>query len=217
MAKREKLEEYVGLKFTYLTVIKEGKPHITSGGFIRRTLYCECKCGTKKDFQFSSIKSGFIKSCGCYSAKINSERMKTQMKTHGLTLTSEYNAWSSMKKRCLKTNHKSYKDYGGRGIFIEEDWVNSFECFLKDMGKKPNKNYSLDRINNNIGYSKENCKWSTKKEQSRNVRNNVMVEYKGETKCLSEWSEIIGINRNKLNYRIFTAKWCIEKAMTYGL
>jgi len=214
MAKRENLEDYVGKQFTYLTVIKEGVPHVTSGGFMHRTVYCKCKCGVEKYFQFSSIKSGLIKSCGCYSAEIHSERMKTQMKTHGLTLTPEYNAWSSMKKRCLKTNHKSYKDYGGRGIFIDEDWIHSFELFLKDMGKKPTKTHSLDRINNNMGYSKDNCRWATKKEQCRNLRTNRLVKYMGETKCISEWSEILNIPRAKLSYRIIEAKWNIEKAMT---
>ena len=214
MAKRENLEDYVGKKFTYLTVIKEGVVHITSGGFMHRTIYCKCKCGFEKDFQFSSVKSGLVKSCGCYSAEIHSERMRKQMKTHGLTLTPEYNTWCSMKKRCLKTNHESYKYYGGRGIFIEEKWINSFESFLKDMGNKPTKSHSLDRINNSMGYSKDNCRWATKKEQCRNLRSNKLVTYMGETKCISEWSEILKIPRAKLSYRIVQAKWDIKKAMT---
>jgi len=214
MANRENLENYVGLKFTYLTVIKEGNVHITKGGHKHRTIVCICKCGIKKEIQFSAVKNGSVKSCGCYSAKINSDRMKTQARTHGKTLTSEYYSWMSMKKRCLNSNHKSYKDYGGRGIWICERWENSFENFFEDMGLRPDKNYSLDRINNNLGYFKENCKWSTKKEQSRNVRANVLVLWDGKTKCISEWAEILGINRGKLSYRIVEAKWDINKAMT---
>ena len=217
MAKKENIEKFVGLEFTYLTVIKEGNIHVTSGGFKHRTILCKCKCGIEKEFQFSSVKNGSIKSCGCYSAEIASNRMKTQSKTHGKTLTSEYYSWMSMKKRCLNPRHKSYKDYGGRGICICERWEKSFENFFEDMGLRPDKNYSLDRLNNNLGYFKENCRWATKKEQCRNVRSNVLITYNNQTKCLSEWAEILGTSREKLNYRIFTAKWEVSKAFTYEL
>lgn len=217
MAKRENLEDYVGKKFTYLTVIKEGNIHITKGNHKHRTIFCKCDCGVEKDFQFSAVKSGLIKSCGCYSAKMVSERMKKKMKTHGRTLTSEYYSWMSMKKRCLNDTHKSYKSYGGRGISICSRWENSFENFFEDMGVRPGKNYSLDRINNNLGYCKENCRWATKKEQSRNIRTNVLITYKGQTKCISEWAESLGVSRSKISYRIMEAKWDIEKALTYEL
>lgn len=217
MAKRENIDDYVGLEFTYLKVIREGNLHITKGGNKHRTIFCKCKCGTEKDFQFSSVKNGLIKSCGCYSAEKVSERMKVLAKTHGLSLTSEYNTWSGMKKRCYQESNKQYKNYGGRGIFVCDRWLNSFENFIEDMGVKPSKEYSLDRKNNQLGYSKENCRWATKKEQCRNQRSNVLITYKGESKCVSEWAEQLGIRREKLNHRVFVAKWDLEKAMTYEL
>lgn len=217
MAKRENIDDYVGLEFTYLKVISEGKAHVTKGGHKHRTVFCVCRCGKEKEIQFSSIKNGQIKSCGCYSAEKASERMKTVQKTHGLTSTSEYNTWCSMKKRCGQKNHKQYKHYGGRGIFVCDRWINSFENFIEDMGFKPSKEYSLDRKNNELGYSKENCRWATKKEQCRNQRTNVLITYNGETKCVSEWAEKLGVSRERLNHRVFVARWDLEKAMTYEL
>jgi len=89
---------------------------------------------------------------------------------HGLTNTSEFKAWSSMKERCLCKTNKAYKNYGERGISICKEWVDSFENFLKDMGKKPSREYSLDRINNNKSYTPENCRWATNTQQNRNKR-----------------------------------------------
>lgn len=92
------------------------------------------------------------------------------IKTHGMTNTSEYRSWHHMKGRCLNPKDYDYKNYGGRGIDICQDWVDSFESFYKDMGPKPSRNHSLERIDNSKGYNKENCKWATRKEQNNNQR-----------------------------------------------
>ena len=96
-------------------------------------------------------------------------------RTHGLTRvngkkTSEYSAWTALKQRCLNTKDKAYPAYGGRGITVSEDWVNSFENFYRDMGPKPNASLSLDRIDNDKGYSAENCRWADKATQTKNRR-----------------------------------------------
>lgn len=93
-----------------------------------------------------------------------------QSKTHGMTYTSEYTTWLSMKDRCLRTKNKKYKDYGGRGITVCERWRDSFENFLADMGRKPSANLSIDRINNDGNYEPGNCRWATQLEQVRNRR-----------------------------------------------
>ena len=121
--------------------------------------------------------------------------------------------WSSMKARCYNINCKVYNRYGGRGITICSRWLESFENFVEDMGIRPEKGYSLDRIDNDKGYSKENCRWATSKQQNRNRRDIPYIEYKGESKSVAEWSEITGIKITTLWTRIYTRNWSIEKAM----
>jgi len=113
--------------------------------------------------------------------------------------------------RCINENHRFYANYGGRGITVCSKWK-TFAGFLEDMGERPFC-MELDRIDNNGNYCKENCRWVSPKEQSRNKRNNRLIEYKGETRCLVEWAEIIGIRRETLSRRLHLG-WSIEKAFT---
>ena len=99
---------------------------------------------------------------------------------HGMTKTPEYRVWAEMKGRCSNPRNKSYHNYGARGIFVCREWIDSFEKFITDMGRRPSKNHSIDRIDNSKGYSPSNCKWVTRKEQSNNQRSNVMISFMGE-------------------------------------
>lgn len=207
MAKRYDISLIVDTYINSYYVLGEGEPHITKGGYIHRTIICRCKCGKIKTTQLSGVLNHSVKSCGCHSAKIASERAKINNKKHGKYKTPEYNIWCSMKKRCLNETNKSFSDYGGRGITICEDWKNSFEKFITDMGQRPSSLYSIDRIDNNKGYSKDNCRWATKTEQCRNVRNNVNFEYNNEVKCLAEWCNILSLSRYKcINFLIKNGK-----------
>ncbi len=94
--------------------------------------------------------------------------------------TPEYKAWQHIKSRCYNLKDKSYADYGGRGIIMCDEWIDDFSKFLEDMGERPSKIHSVDRIKNEGNYEKNNCKWSTRKEQNKNKRNNIWIEYKGE-------------------------------------
>ncbi|KKL47476.1 hypothetical protein LCGC14_2335170 [marine sediment metagenome] len=98
-----------------------------------------------------------------------------EIELHNMTNTPEYKTWRHMKDRCLNPKNKCYKDYGGRGIQICPEWRNSFLAFFKDMGPRLS-NQSIDRIDNNLGYSKENCRWSSPKSQTRNQRSTVLNE-----------------------------------------
>jgi len=212
MPKRLDFNSIKGKKINYLTVIKEVEHHTTSGGHIHRAALFSCECGKEFIAQISSVTTGSTKSCGCFSRKIAGDRLRIANKKHGMYNTPEYNAWSSLKKRCINPKHKSYKDYGGRGIKICDSWIKNFENFLEDMGLRPGPTHSIDRIDVNGDYHKDNCRWATKKEQSRNQRNNVLIYYEGKIKCLGEWSEILNIHYSVLFYRLNIGKWGINKA-----
>lgn len=113
-----------------------------------------------------------------------------------------------MKYRCLTPTDKHYSSYGGRGITVSDDWL-IFENFYRDMGEKP-AGMSLDRIDNNKGYSKENCRWATQREQMRNTRCNRMITHNGETLCITEWAEKYGIPMRILSKRLKAGKSFID-------
>jgi len=132
-------------------------------------------------------------------------------KHHGLSKTQEYKTWSRIRRRCFDEKDRNYKDYGGRGIKMCKKWNDSFINFYSDMGLRP-EGTSIERINNEKGYYKENCRWATPKEQGNNTRRNHFVTYKNKTQTLSQWAKEIGINEGVLWYRIKT-KWPLEKAL----
>jgi len=148
---------------------------------------CQCDCGTL--VQYTSGQLSRVKTCGC----------KITITTHGQTDTPEYYAWVSMRQRCgyLKKG-SGRKNYEGRGITVCDRWVNSFENFLADMGKRPSQKHSIDRIDNNGNYCPENCQWRTKKRQSNNRQDTLYYEYQGQTKALADWCRELGLNRHTI-------------------
>lgn len=122
-------------------------------------------------------------------------------------------SWSEMKQRCTNTNHNRYHRYGARGITYSREW-DSIENFIKDMGDSYIFGYSLDRIDNDGNYCKENCTWSNRKQQCRNRSTNRHITLNGETKNLVEWSELLGIKRSTITQRIDYYNWTVEKALS---
>ena len=129
---------------------------------------CRCDCGTIQFVAHSKLRNGHSRSCGCLQAEVTTNRSLKHGHKRRSAETKSYRAWNNMLNRCTNPNVKSFPDYGGRGITICERWL-KFENFLEDMGPSP-EGLSIDRLDNDIGYSKENCAWRTSLDQARNRR-----------------------------------------------
>ena len=202
-----RLNDLTGQRFGRLTVLERGPNNNRN----RATWKCRCDCGTAKTIAGASLVRGYSTSCGCY----NSEQTSKRNYRHGLTNTAEYRAWTGMFTRCTNPEYRAFSRYGGRGIIVCERWSgeNGFANFLNDMGFRPSTQHSLDRINVDGNYEPENCRWATQKEQMRNTKNSVYFTYRGETKTLPEWAELLGIAYHTL-YRRIKNGWPLEKAFT---
>ena len=119
-----------------------------------------------------------------------------------------------MKARCVVPSASGYENYGGRGIVVCDRWLNSFENFLADMGERPSKAHSIDRYPDNDGnYEPSNCRWATRKQQTRNTRANRRISFCGETLCVAEWAERVGIHCDTIYDRLKLG-WSIDRALT---
>ena len=192
----------IGLTFGKLTAISELKERCSSGDVMWEFL---CVCGNKIIRSGYSVRASKTYSCGC----VKRGRAGQQV-THGMTNTKVYQVWGGMKNRCNNPKNRHYKDYGGRGITVSTSW-DKFENFIRDMGDKA-EGQSLDRIDNNKGYSKENCHWSSWSVQQNNRRNNKLIKYKGEIKTMAKWAEHFKINKSTFKSQIRKG-WSISKIL----
>ena len=149
------------------------RTRVSKSGKKSRLYRFNCMCGRFVFVEKFKVKSGHTKSCGCLKKEKFLENRFSENE-HGMENTPTYHSWRSMKKRCDDHKNVSFYNYGARGITYDKEWK-LFKNFLKDMGKKPN-GYSLDRIDNEKGYFKENCRWATFRQQARNKRNNIIIE-----------------------------------------
>jgi hypothetical protein len=198
--RRRALDGIVGKTFKRLTVVDERR--VKHGlGKSRFEVLARCQCGVEKWFEERNLRRGSTTSCGSCANK-----------THGASKTPEYAVWRSMVDRCKLPTHQAYANYGGRGITVCERW-SKYENFLADMGQQPFKGASIDRINNNAGYSKKNCQWVNSATQNRNRRSNRMLTIDGETQPVCVWSERSGIRHNTISYRLDHG-WSAKAAVT---
>lgn len=195
--------KYIGEKFGKLTVIKL---HTKRNSQNEQQWVCECECGNKHVTASRNLVSGDTISCGC------SKGVK-----HGMYDTDEYRILKGMIDRCHRKESLHYHRYGGRGIRVCKRWrlgengLTGIECFVEDMGKRPSKIHSIDRENNDGNYTPNNCRWVTKKEQDRNKRNTIWVDYKRKELSLMD---AIELSKTKLSYNHIYYQ-IVEKGMAF--
>lgn len=199
-----KVKDKTGLVYGRLTVLKLDRIQNRASYWL-----CECICNKKLIVRSDSLVSGNTQSCGCL--------FKDSHTKHGMYGTPEYNAYYSMLDRCCNKDNENYHNYGGRGIKVCKRWLGAegFNNFLKDMGEKPEpkKYYQIDREYNNKGYTPDNCRWTTAKNNSNNTRKNCVIEFKGVSKTLAEWAEYLDMPWSTLNSRLERG-WSTKRALT---
>jgi hypothetical protein len=167
-------EDLTGQKFNLLTVVSL---HSVKNGKVRWN--CICECGNKTEARSNNLKSGSVKSCGCL------RKTNPTIKTHGLTNTRLYHIWENMKARCYNPNIASFKNYGARGIKICEEWLKDNNMFFEwAMNNGYNETLTIERIDNNLDYCPENCKWIPIGDQPYNKRNVLGIEKVHEIRIL---------------------------------
>jgi len=174
---------------------------------------CVCSCGNKVLAENRTLTSGKKKSCGCLKLDSSLKNIKgVSNKTHNMSRTRIYKIWNALVQRCKTKSNQRYSSYGGRGITVCQEWY-KFENFYRDMKNSYKDNLTIDRIDNNKSYYKENCKWSSQKEQANNRSNNHILEHKGEKRNITQWSEKLGIPRKTIYWRIKKG-WDIDRVLT---
>ncbi|GHT52920.1 hypothetical protein FACS1894106_2710 [Spirochaetia bacterium] len=189
-----KFIDLTGKRFGRLLVLQEGHKNTSD-----RYWYCRCDCGVEKFIGGHLLRRGTAVSCGCYSV----EKAREKATKHGLRGTRLYTIYANMKSRCYNKKNEHFKDYGGRGITICEEWKVDFMAFYTwAMVNGYRDDLTIDRKNSNGNYCPENCRWATQLTQVRNRRNNRQYIHDGLTLCISEWAERTGINANTLRRRL---------------
>jgi len=164
----------------------------------RKMWLCQCDCGNTKAVSTASLRHDNVRSCGCLRKESSIRTAAKRRKPDGKSKTTFYKRWISMIQRCGNPKNPYWKNYGGRGIYVCERWRNSFDAFLADMGNPPTPEHTIERIDNDAGYSPENCRWALRSEQLRNQRRSINVTIDGRTMNAREWSAETGINYQRI-------------------
>lgn len=198
-----KANNWIGKRIGKLIVVDKGEN--TKHG--ETTWVCRCDCGNEITLRNYFIKNEKKSDCGCVP------QIHPNAK-HGCSNTKLYNTWKLMIYRCENPKNNAYKYYGKRGITVCNEW-HDFATFKKWLEEnKPCDDFTIDRIDNSKGYSPDNCRFASHKEQSNNRRSNVEIEYKNETHNLTEWSELLGFDYKRVHNRMYKLGWSFEQAIS---
>lgn len=194
--RRNRFIDLTGQRFGKWTVFGEAETQR------RETFWnCVCDCGNRSVVRGAELQRSA--STRCISCGNTS---------HGFSKLPEYKIWLGMRTRCECSTATGYQRYGGCGITVCDEW-HSFEAFYRDMGPRPSDKHTIERIDNSLGYSKENCTWATRTEQMRNMRRNHLITFRNKTQCLQEWADELGMNKATIRKRLKRG-WSVEHALT---
>lgn len=202
------LKNLIGQRFGRLVVIERAE----NGKDGRVRWLCKCDCGNNKIVIGKLLLHGDTKSCGCLNKEKASERAHNRIK-HGEYKTRLYSIWKGMKDRCYYPKTKGYKNYGGKGIKVCDEWQTYIPFRDWALANGYSDELTIDRKNNNKNYCPENCKWSTMKEQRHNSSQNRFITYNNEKHTIDEWSAITGINYHTIRNRLRRG-WSIKDTLT---
>jgi hypothetical protein len=214
------IEKVVGHKFNDLTIlgftcVKEFK--FKSATHNKPMVNTACVCGNTKEMVYSHIKAGIVKSCGCLRVKILTARSTKHGFCKRDSWRKEHKIWCGLFKRCYDKSYKNYKDYGGRGIKISDEW-HDFKNFIEDMGLIPEGKSSIDRFPNKDGnYEKGNCRWADTFEQTNNRRNNRMITVKGNKMTIAQAERLLGFKKDTIHARVKYLGYTDEEAINTPL
>jgi hypothetical protein len=170
-----------------------------------------CDCGNLSVVNRACVTRGNTGSCGC----LRREMMREKSTSHGKCGTKVYRTWKAMRNRCLDESSARYSNYGGRGITICERW-SLFENFYEDMGDPPSPDHSLDRIDNNGPYCKDNCRWATRDQQANNKQATRLITHEGQTMSMAQWDRFNGWRVGTVGFRL-NSGWSAEDAVSVPL
>lgn len=214
LTSERKLEDLTGKRFGRLVVVERADTTNVSTRW-----KCKCDCGKDCIVLAQNLKKGHTTSCGCYREEI---RPKQQLK-HGYRHTRIYGVYGKLKDRCTNPDNPSYERYGGRGITICDEWANDPKAFCEwaySNGYREDAEYgecTIDRIDNDKGYSPDNCRIATEKTQANNRRSNLLIEHNGETKTLAQWRDYFGMTQSKAHYHLVEKKRTIQYLIDKGI
>ena len=207
-----------GVPDSRLTIIGIDEPRICKNGRKRTKLKCLCNCGNITSVDRSNLLRGGVKSCGCYKK----DYIKATKSTHGEAHSRLYNVWSSMKNRCYNRNEPEYKNYGGRGIVMCDEWLNdylSFKKWAEETGydkDAPKGQCTIDRIDVNGNYEPSNCRWITMEEQLKNTSKTLKIEYNGKIYSLSDLAKELDVKYTTLHHRLKYSNLSVDEIFHHG-
>lgn len=214
LTSKRKLEDLTGKRFGRLVVVSRAETtHVST------RWNCKCDCGNTCTVLAQNLKKGHTTSCGCYREE---SRVKVKYK-HGYANTRIYGVYNKLKDRCCNPQNPRYAGYGGRGITLCDEWLNNPETFCKwayEHGYKEDAKYgecTIERIDNDKGYSPENCRIANEKEQANNRRTNLLIEHNGETKTLAQWRDYFGMTQGKAYYHLVLKGRSIQYLIDNGI